>query len=58
MNLINEENDDEISNLFYNNINQEGNLLFEGFLNFYFNLFIIKPNVIWENLYSLGFSAE
>ena len=56
MNLINEENDDEISNLFYNNINQEGNLLFEGFLNFYFNLFIIKPNVIWENLYSLGYN--
>jgi len=56
MNMINKENDDQIYNLFYDNINEDENILFEGFLKFYFDLFIIKPNIIWDNLYSLGYN--
>ena len=49
------ENDEEINDLFSNyNINNDGLLLFEEFLKFYFDSINDKINVVWDNLYSLG----
>ena len=49
------ENDERINYLFSNyNINNDGLLLFEEFLKFYFDSINDKIKVVWDNLYSLG----
>ena len=51
------ENDKRINYLFSNyNINNDGLLLFEEFLKFYFDSIKDKINVVWDNLYSLGYN--
>ena len=51
------ENDERINYLFSNyNINNDGLLLFEEFLKFYFDSIKDKINVVWDNLYSLGYN--
>jgi hypothetical protein len=52
-----DENDEKINSLFSNyNINKDGLLLFEEFLKFYFDSIKNKNNVVWNNLYSLGYN--
>ena len=51
------ENDKRINSLFsIYNINKDGLLLFEEFLKFYFDSIKNKINVVWDNLYSLGYN--
>ena len=51
------ENDERINYLFSNyNINNDGLLLFEEFLKFYFDLIKNKINVVWDDLYRLGYN--
>ena len=51
------ENDEKIKYLFSNyNINNDGLLLFDEFLKFYFDSIKNKINVVWDNLYSLGYN--
>ena len=50
-------NDDRIKNLFMvYNINNDGLLLFEEFLKYYFDSIVNNINDVWNNLYSLGYN--
>ena len=48
------ENKERIYYFFKYNINNDGLLLFEEFLKFYFDSINDKIKVVWDNLYSLG----